>query len=243
MTGIYKITNLINGKTYIGQAVDIDKRLREHINDSANPNRREYNYPLSRAYRKYGITNFQMSVLEECSREELNEKEIYYIQKFDSVNNGYNQVPGGNQRTVMLGEKHYMAKLTDEEVYFVRGLYDQHIPFKEVYEKYGKGMSVSGFRKIWLGYTRKNIRPEVYTQENKDYWEYEKNIAGNRLFSDAEILDIRTRAVKGEDKMSIYQDYKGRASHSFTAFDDIYCGRRYRHIKINPVSTIPESGE
>jgi hypothetical protein len=40
-----------------------------------------------------------MSVLEECSREELNEKEIYYIQKFDSVNNGYNQVPGGNQRT------------------------------------------------------------------------------------------------------------------------------------------------
>ena len=39
--------------------------------------------------------------------------------------------------------------------------------------------------------------------------------------------------------MSIYQDYKGRASHSFTAFDDIYCGRRYRHIKINPVSTIP----
>lgn len=89
-----------------------------------------------------------MSVLEECSREELNEKEIYYIQKFDSVNNGYNQVPGGNQRTAMLGEKHHMAKLTDEEVYFVRGLYDQHISFKEVYEQYGKGMSISGFRKI-----------------------------------------------------------------------------------------------
>ena len=94
MTGIYKITNLINGKTYIGQAVDIDKRLREHINDSANPNRREYNYPLSRAYRKYGITNFQMSVLEECSREELNEKEKFYIDTYMANGFGYNSTRG-----------------------------------------------------------------------------------------------------------------------------------------------------
>lgn len=243
MTGIYKITNKVNGKSYIGQAIDIDKRIRQHINDSNNPKRREYNYPLSKAYRKYGIANFQITILEECSKEELNEKEIYYIKKFNSKDNGYNQTEGGNYASYLMGEKHHLAKLSDEEVYLVRELYNKHIPFEEVYEKYGKGMSKSGFRKIWLGYTRKNIHPEVYTKENKDYWEYEKNIAGNRLFSDEEIIDIRTRAMNGEDRLSIYQDYKGRAKHSSEAFNDIYYGRRYKHIKIEPVSTILESEE
>lgn len=243
MTGIYKITNLINGKCYIGQAIDIDKRLREHINDSNNPKRREYDYPLSRAYRKYGIVNFQSTILEECSKEELNEKEAYYIKEFNSKKEGYNQTDGGNQITHLWGENHHLAKLTDIEVYQVRELYNQHIPFKTAYEQYSNGMSISGFRKIWLGYTRKNIHPEVYTQENKDYWEYEKNIAGNRLFSDEEILDIRTRAANGEDRLSIYQDYKGRAKHSAEAFNDIFYGRRYKHIKVEPVSTILGSEE
>lgn len=229
MTGIYKITNLVNQKSYIGQAVDIEKRLREHKNDAFNPKRREYNYPLSRAYRKYGIENFSQEILCICSKEELNEKEDYYVNFFNSKNEGYNQQDGGQPENRPLGEKHYLAKLTDDQVFLVREEYNNHTPFQEVFEKYSNGMSISGFRKIWLGYTRTNIHMDVYTKENKEYWEYLKNISGQRLFSDKEIIDIRTRLKNGESRDSIYQDYKYKVTKR-ESFNDICSGKRYTHI-------------
>lgn len=54
-----------------------------------------YNYLLSRAFRKYGIENFSFEILEECSKEDLDDKEVYYISKYDSYFNGYNQTTGG----------------------------------------------------------------------------------------------------------------------------------------------------
>lgn len=95
MIGIYKITNLVNGKVYIGQSTNIKKRFTKHRNTAFNPNYLEYDYPLYRAMRKYGIENFSFEVLEECNEEELNEKETYYIAKYDSRKNGYNQDEGG----------------------------------------------------------------------------------------------------------------------------------------------------
>lgn len=230
MTGIYKITNLINGHCYIGQAVNIEKRLREHINDAFNENRREYNYPLSRAYRKYGVQNFINSVLEECTREELNEKEIYYINFYNSKNNGYNQTNGGNQHFVE-GEKSPNTKLTDKEIFDIREEYNKHTPKLEVYEKYKHILSLSGFTKIWLGYSRKQVHMDVYTEENKRYWEYIKNISGRRLFTDKDIIDIRTRLKNGESEDSIYLDYQ-HVSKKREAFHDICTGKRYAHIKI-----------
>lgn len=96
MIGIYKIENLVNGKCYIGQAVDIRKRWRRHretYNDESYP---QYNYPLYRAMRKYGIENFSFDIVEECQREELNEKERLYVEKYNSFFNGYNQTLGGD---------------------------------------------------------------------------------------------------------------------------------------------------
>lgn len=229
MIGIYKITNLVNQKSYIGQSVNIDKRLKEHINDAFNPNRKEYNYPLSRAYRKYGVENFSKEVLCICSKEELNKKEEYYIKIFNSKENGYNQQDGGQPKNRPLGEKHYRTKLTDEQVFLVREEYNNHTSFEEVFDKYSNGMSISGFRKIWHGYSRTNIHMDVYTKENKEYWEYLKNISGNRLFSDKDIIDIRTRLKNGESQDSIYQDYKGKAVKK-ESFNDICSGKRYTHI-------------
>ena len=95
--GIYKITNLINGKVYIGQASDIYTRWTNHKNASLRKDKKEYKYPLYRAFRKYGIENFKFEIIEECSEEELNEKEIYYIDFYNTFircenSNAYNQV-------------------------------------------------------------------------------------------------------------------------------------------------------
>lgn len=96
MIGIYKITNTINGKSYIGQSVDINRRWKREKDDSNNVNSRTYDYPLMKAFRKYGIENFDFKVIEECEIEELNEKEMYWIDFYDTFFNGYNQTLGGD---------------------------------------------------------------------------------------------------------------------------------------------------
>ncbi len=106
--GIYKIQNLITKECYIGQSVDIYKRWEDERNAAFNINHASYNYPLSKAFRKYGINNFSFEILEECQRQELNKKEIEWIIKYDSYNHGYNQTPGGDTTL-------HMCKLTPEK--------------------------------------------------------------------------------------------------------------------------------
>ena len=96
MIGIYKITNLQNNKVYIGQAVDIKRRWCEHESHSFNPKHLSYNYAIHCAIRKYGIKNFSFEVLEECEENQLNEREIYWISKFNSKIDGYNMTDGGD---------------------------------------------------------------------------------------------------------------------------------------------------
>lgn len=93
MIGIYKIQNLIDGKIYIGQSVHIQARFNQHKSEAKNGNTR----PLYNAIRKYGIENFSFEIIEECPKEKLNEREVYWIKKYNSFNNGYNLTPGGNE--------------------------------------------------------------------------------------------------------------------------------------------------
>ena len=71
---IYKITNVINSKCYVGQTINsIKERFQRHISDSKNPERSFY---LHRAIHKYGAENFTIEPIFECvSQEEMDEKE------------------------------------------------------------------------------------------------------------------------------------------------------------------------
>lgn len=96
MIGIYKITNTINNMCYIGQSKNIHKRWNNHKSVYNNENAHEYDYYLYRAMRKYGIENFTFDVIEECDINSLNDREIYWINYYDSYNNGYNSTNGGD---------------------------------------------------------------------------------------------------------------------------------------------------
>lgn len=108
---IYKITNIVNNKIYIG------KHKTENINDDYMGS----GILLKRAQNLYGKNNFIKEILCECSsNKELNEKEIEYIQKYNSTNKdiGYNISKGGDGGDIKSELKAYHNIYTDEEKYF-----------------------------------------------------------------------------------------------------------------------------
>lgn len=92
-TGIYKITNTITQQCYIGQAVDIDKRWKEHCKFGLGIDTPPGN-KLYKAISEYGLQNFSFEMLEECKKEQLNQKQKFYINLYDSYNFGYNSNKG-----------------------------------------------------------------------------------------------------------------------------------------------------
>lgn len=104
MVGIYKITNELNGHVYIGQSTNINKRWNKHKTSPFNQNSIGYNSFFYRAIRKYGIEYFSFAVIELCSKEELNAKEMYWIKFYNSNNpdNGYNLTLGGYSGTPLV---------------------------------------------------------------------------------------------------------------------------------------------
>lgn len=90
--GIYKITNTINGKMYIGQSIDIEARWKRHICDYKNDSK---NNKFYNAIKKYGLDNFVFSIICEVPKSALDEYEISYINYYDTVKNGYNSREGG----------------------------------------------------------------------------------------------------------------------------------------------------
>lgn len=111
MVGIYKVINQINNKIYVGQSQHIEKRWNRHRNGPFNPNDEQYNCPLYRAIRKYGLDNFSFEIIEECLVEQLNEKEKYWIAYYKSFDSdrGYNLTSGGRDGVTY-------SKLTKEKV-------------------------------------------------------------------------------------------------------------------------------
>lgn len=103
--GIYKITNNINNKCYIGQSRRIEKRWENHKYSNLN-------YPLYRAFKKYGIQNFTFEIVEECSINDLNSKEAYWIKYYCPE---YNQTAGGDFKIVP-------QKLTENQVNEIKAL-------------------------------------------------------------------------------------------------------------------------
>lgn len=94
MVGIYKITNTYNGKVYIGQSQDIEKRIEQHL--TALQKKKHENKLMQKDYNMFSSA-FSFEVLEECSLSLLNEAEKRWIAYYDSSNSmkGYNQNKGG----------------------------------------------------------------------------------------------------------------------------------------------------
>ena len=226
MIGIYCFENSINGKKYIGQSIDLEKRYKEHKNNHLNPNYCNYNSKFYRALRKYGFENFKYSILSECSQSDLNFQEQYFITLYDSKNNGYNSTEGGEdnpsnnreivaKRTLKLyepeinkklshkGETNGNAKLTSNDVIAIRQRYAQGENLSQVYESYKNKISYSGFQSVWINKSWTDIGQEYYSMRKIS------NHGGSKLL-ESDVINIRTRYKNGESKSDIYKDYKDK---------------------------------
>ena len=160
--GIYKIENIINGKIYIGQSLDISTRITQHKSDLAH--NRHPNHHLQNSYNKYGKDSFVFTILELCSASQLNKKEKYWIEHYGGKNCqcNYNEKDGGRINVHLSEEARKRCgtknkgKHRSKETEFKKGQHrgcefqKGHLPhnIKEVYKYDLKGVFLQKYSSI-----------------------------------------------------------------------------------------------
>ena len=124
-------TDKENGKKYIGQSVNIERRYIDHkygMNKSSRP------APFDILLHTKGIDSFSFEVLEECSKEKLNEREKFWIKYYDSYNNGYNCTPGGSNNQ---GENNPTSKINEITAkLIITDLTNTTLTYQQIADKY-----------------------------------------------------------------------------------------------------------
>lgn len=246
MIGIYMYTNDINGKVYIGQSINIERRKSQHLWASRKEGCDDYNTRFHRAIRKYGIENFSFSILaelksEEYSKEILDNLEKQYIKLFNSYDfkYGYNATKGGTNtigNTIHKGESNGRALLKKEEVEDIRLKYNSHIPFRVVYDEYKDKISKRGLQKVWYFETWKDIFPEFNTKENKEWHSHQakanpSEVAANnkRGFSKEEVIKMRKEYYENDLSPKQIQD-KYCPNKAYSTVRNMLIGITYKDI-------------
>lgn len=130
--GIYKIENLINHKIYIGQSIHIEKRWQEHCQASGTS-------LISKDIQLFGKENFIFQILEECSQQELDQKEQFYIQQYNCIfPKGYNKTSGGQNGNNQNYPKYDLATILN----IVKDLKNNSLTFREIAKKYSMDLSM-----------------------------------------------------------------------------------------------------
>lgn len=195
MTGIYKITNKINGKMYVGQSIDIFDRWRQH---EQNHRLKLSNFAIYRAFDKYGFENFEFSVIEETTKEQLDEREVYWIQTLhtylkDPLCNGYNMTLGGEGNASI-----------DAEI---------------VCALWNEGKSVIEIATI-TGHDRSAVRK--YLVDCPNYNEYEARSRGNRTMWENRGESVEQYTLTGK-YIDTYSNLANAERHTGVSAKNIWC--------------------
>lgn len=210
--GIYKITNKINGKVYIGCSKDIEHRWIAHKSESVLEHNKQYNYSIHKAFRKYGLDNFSFEIIEELPESEIFNKEKEWISFYDSYNNGYNETSGGDSGPSLPGETNPNSKLTETDVYLIRQRLLKGEMASNVFEDYKLKISRRGFDHVWRGTSWPTVLPEAieYVKSDK-YMSSVKSFAGRSAHSQERLKiqkEIRDKKEKGFNRLEVYKDYQ-----------------------------------
>lgn len=249
-SGIYSITNLKNGKMYIGMSSQLRKRKYTHFWSLREGH--HCNAHLQNSYNKHGEHNFIFNIIEECQEEILSTREVYYIEKYNSVESGYNLTYGGE------GTIGY--KFTDEQKEKISNSKLGIKKTKEQLKRHSKAM-----KKLWecpeyrVKMSKRNIgnawnKDRIHTEETrikiskggkgrvvkeevKEYLSqlYQGEGSSNVKLTESDVIDIRLRFLNGERQCDIKKDYPVTTQSIY----DIVRNRRWKHIP-NTIEEIDE---
>lgn len=199
---IYKITNNINGKVYIGQSKNPLNRFTQHINE-------ERDTAIHNAIKKYGKNNFSFEVIE-GPIENYNEREIYWIKLYNSYKEGYNMTSGGEDPPIVGGENNWLTKFSDGLILSLQlDLINTDISFFELSKRYN--IDATYIAKINSGETRNNpqfiypLRKSNNIAKSKDFI---KEIVNKLLYTTISIEQL-AKDFKIDSK-TIYRINLGR---------------------------------
>ena len=207
---IYKITNQVNGKVYVGQTVHtIESRWKEH--QQAAKYRK---YPLYLAINKYGLDKFTVDQIEECDNSELNAREMYWVAYYDSYNHGYNATTGGDGS--------FTCKfLTDSRYQDVKNMYLGGCTIKTIAEAFKcdpntiskllKAMHVTLRNNRWnINNYEKQKVIDMYNNGSSINFiakQYGSSYAKTKEFLIKNGIDVKKQHFKDVDEQSIINDF------------------------------------
>lgn len=218
-------------KGYVGQSVDIGRRINEHYQRNEQQ--------IDKAITKHGIANTVHGILELCTPEELDSKEEYWIRKLNTL------IPNGHNISLIKGvrgEDNASSKLTNEDVVYMRELYNSknYFHIDDIYIKhYQHKIAYIAFFQAFHGDSWKHIMPEVFTDENRAYYEStkkenywqtgqcgENNVAA--LLTEKDVMVMRKMYVTNERK-AIFEAFPQYTERTIVS---ILSGQNWRHLPI-----------
>lgn len=163
MNTVYKITNNVNQKCYIGSSTRVEKRWQQHKNDAFNSNNSKYNYPLYQAFRKYGLDNFTFEILKNDFFDvvSMENYEQDMIKQYHSLSpNGYNQTEETHSNNIASeNTKKYLNRVQKK-----CALVDKNNNILATYESYHAAARAQG----WDGDNRATTIQRICEGKNYD---------------------------------------------------------------------------
>lgn len=216
---IYKITNTVNGKVYIGKTTaSVEDRWRWHKCAYSCKNR-SYKSALYDAMKKYGKDKFVIEAIEECATKDLDDRERYWIAEYNSMRQGYNLTTGGDGHNI----------IDDDEKAEILALWRDGYTQKEIYEI--KGRYIKAIKRILYdgGVTREEILARQKSIYRSAYGKrvYVYDMEGNYITEFPSIME--TAEELGLNYTSVCNVLKGKYAYSHN-----YVFRYFKADKIEP---------
>lgn len=222
---IYKITNRVNNKVYIGQTrFTVEHRFKQHLK---NHNIEHRTQPLYLAFAKYGIDNFYVETLEECPVDKLDEREIFWIAKYDSFNHGYNATLGGSK-----GCKYFW---TDNQYDEIRSMYLSGFTSKKIADQFG----VSSYTIISIlksmGVKIKGNPLDMNKMEREEFIEWYKNGASLKYLATRYNTDketVKRFLIRNNVDLRNHSELLHNEDLQKDVVNDFVSGMTYRNMEL-----------
>jgi group I intron endonuclease len=208
---IYKATNKVNGKSYVGKSIrGLNQRMTGHRHHALT---RDSQFYFHRAIRKYGWESFEWAVIDEAdTKEELAEKEKQWIDKYDSFGNGYNMTTGGDGVSGFDMTDEYrdgMSNLIKEDVIEIKRLLKySNLSASQLRERF----NISGDTLSRINYGRRWKHVQITDNDTFPYRTKEQAIlyryhVSDRILPEETVYNIRKDFMAGNSRKCIREKY------------------------------------